>query len=550
MTTTGGGSAPAHKTGPAQFGPEISPEHYLRLLLHRKWLVLAIFVVVSAATCIYTSRLPNVFTSETVILVDPQKVPESYVKSTVTGDIRDRLGTLSQQILSATRLQKIIEEFNLFPEERKTMAREDVISRMRADISVNVLSEFSSGQDLQAFRISYSGREPRLVAQVTNELASLFIEENLKAREQQAQGTTEFLENQLQDTRKVLESQEAKLRDFKLKHLGEMPEQQAADLQILGQLQGQLQMESDALTRAEQQRTYIQSVMAQSSAPVVDLDPVTSGKAPAAPAPAAKPPASNLRARLAALLSRGYTEKHPEIRRLRAEIAQEEAASQAASAVPAASAPPHAPVLAAAPQRPVSPTPYVNPVLEAQLQALDAEISKHKDEQQRLSKLAAAYKTKLEAIPVNEQKISDLARDYQMSKDHYSQLLEKQLAAQTATQLEVRQKGERFSILDPAQPAEKPSSPKRALLDLAGCLSGLMLGLLAAIASEFVGPVITAPEQITEISGMSVLEIIPNIETQADRRHKKRVIWATGSGLAASIIASGAILLFHYRLLG
>ena len=108
------------------------------------------------------------------------------------------------------------------------------------------MSNYGGSQDLEAFRIGYSGRDARQVAQVANDLATLFMDENLKAREQQATGTTEFLQNQLQETKKVLEAQEAKLKDFKLKHLGEMPEQQSANLQILGQLQSQLQIEGEA----------------------------------------------------------------------------------------------------------------------------------------------------------------------------------------------------------------------------------------------------------------------------------------------------------------
>src|ERR1700732_5339582 len=244
---------------------QLSPEHYLRLIYHRKFLISGVFVVVSLATEIISHRMADIYMSETLILVDPQKVPESYVKSTVTGDVRNRLGTLSQQILSATRLGKIIDGLNLYPTDRKTMARGDVTTRMRKDIGVRVVSDFGSSQDLQAFRISYSGNDPRLVAQVTNQLASLFIEENLKAREQQASGTAEFLQNQMQETRKALEIQEIKLRDFRLKHIGEMPEQQSADLQILGQLQSQLQLEGEALARAEQQKSYLQSMMLQSA---------------------------------------------------------------------------------------------------------------------------------------------------------------------------------------------------------------------------------------------------------------------------------------------
>ena len=267
MTPTGsagGGRAKAASSAGLGTG-QVSPEHYLRLIVHRKWLVLGTFVLVAAGTLIVSSRLPDIFASSTLILVDPQKVPESYVKATVTGDLRNRLGTLKQQILSATRLQKIIDTLNLYPAERKTMAREDVIAMMQKDVEVSIVSDYGGSQDLQAFRIGYSGRDARQVAQVANDLATLFMDENLKAREQQAAGTTEFLQNQLQETKKILESLESKLKDFKLKHLGEMPEQQSANLQILGQLQSQLQLEGEALARVEQQKSTLQVLMPQSA---------------------------------------------------------------------------------------------------------------------------------------------------------------------------------------------------------------------------------------------------------------------------------------------
>src|SRR5690242_16040630 len=145
----------------------VSWDHHARLLLHRKWLILGIWLVSSLATAIIAYRLPDVYTSETLILVDPQKVPEAYVKPTVTGDVRNRLGTLRQQILSATRLQQIIEQFKLYAEEKKAgMAREDIILKMQSDISVHVVSDFAASQDLQAFRITYSGKDPGQVALV------------------------------------------------------------------------------------------------------------------------------------------------------------------------------------------------------------------------------------------------------------------------------------------------------------------------------------------------------------------------------------------------
>jgi uncharacterized protein involved in exopolysaccharide biosynthesis len=187
-------------------------------------------------------------------------------------------------------------------------------------------------------------------------------------------------------------------------------------------------------------------------------------------------------------------------------------------------------------------------VLQAQLTTLDAEIAKHKQEQQRLNKLIAGYQVKLEAIPVREQEITELVRDYEISKAHYSQLLNNQLSAETATQLEIRQKGEKFSILDPAQPAEKPSSPNRRMINAAGSLAGLGLGLLLAMMTEFVGMSITTAEQITDSTGIPVLEVIPIIQTYTDRViHRRRLIWATASGVVLCVLASGAVLLYHFR---
>jgi polysaccharide chain length determinant protein (PEP-CTERM system associated) len=491
--------------------------------------------------------------SSTLILVDPQKVPEAYVRSTVTGDLRNRLGTLQQQILSATRLQKIIDALNLYPVERKTMAREDVIAMMQKDVSVAIVSNYAGSQDLEAFRIGYSGRDARQVAQVANDLATLFIDENLKAREQQSTGTTEFLENQLQETKKVLEAQEAKLKDFKLKHLGEMPEQQTANLQILGQLQSQLQLEGEALARAQQQRSTLQVLMPQ-SAPVVDLDekePQTSAAAAVAKAASKESPLISLRARLAVLQQR-YGDQHPEIRKLNAQIADEEvkeaglkAASGGGAAAATSESKPDAPP---ARRAPIPPPTYSNPVLQSQLRIADDEIAKHQAEQRRLNKQIAVYQAKLEAIPVREQEVTALVRDYEISKSHYSQLLDKGLSAETATQLEIRQKGEKFSILDPAQPAERPSKPNRSLINAAGSFFGLGLGLLLALVTDLLGVSITAPQQITEAFGLPVLEVIPVIYTYTDRRARnKRLVWVTVSCVLVTVLASCAILIYRNR---
>lgn len=525
-------------------GPAALPvEHYTRLLLRRKWLVLGVWALVSAVTAIIAYRLPNIYTSDTLILVDPQKVPEAYVKSTVTGDVRNRLGTLSQQILSETKLNSIIQEQNLYSEERKAgMAREDIITKMRSDVSVKVVSDFGGSQDLQAFRITYRGKDARLVALVTTQLANLFISENLQARQDQAQGTTQFLLNELQEARKQLEAQEAKLRDFKLKHIGEMPKQEAADLQLLAQAQSQLQMESDAANRAEQQRTYIQSMMTQ-SAPVVEVDEDPSGpKAANDKGPQMSKTLAAAKAQLATMRSR-YTDSHPDIQKLKRLIEDQEAKEAAAAA--SAAVPDPAPAMKRQPRAPVN---HFNPVLQSQLKALDAEIEQHKQEQQRLAKVVGAYRAKLDAIPFREQEISALERDYEMSKTHYSQLLDKQLSAQTATELEYRQKGEKFKVLDPAMPAERPTQPNRILINIAGSLGGLILGLMLATGKEFFGMSIITAQDMLAVTSLPILGEIPVIETQIDKRVRRKWILVAAASVLIAGVACAAILFYHSRI--
>jgi succinoglycan biosynthesis transport protein ExoP len=559
MTNSG---ASGSRSRPKPAGMAVPPaEHYIQLILHRKWIIVGVFFAVTALTIAVVQALPNIYTAQTLILVDPQKVPESYVKSTVTGSIRDRLSTLSQQILSATRLQTIIDSLHLYQAEKKKLVREEIIAKMRKDITTTVVSDFGAGQDLQAFRISYSGTDPRTVAQVTSELASLFIDENLKAREQQASGTTEFIENQLEDTRKKLEEQESKLSAFRLKHIGEMPDQETSTIQIFGQLQNQLQVEGQALSAAEQKRTLLESMMTQ-SVPVVDLDPGDPGVGPTTPSKTANTPAgpakrsvlSDDRAKLAELLTH-YSEKWPEVQKLKKKIQQEEAMEAAAAKtveapapkVPVPPPPPRQTATQAAVPAVVSPARHFNPVLQGQIEAADEEIAKHKQEIQRLSKLAASYQAKLEAIPLRQEETTALSRDYEMTKAHYAQLEGQALSAETATELELRQKSESFKVLDPAVAPEKPSKPNRPLLDTAGAMGGLFLGLVIALLPEFFGMTIIGPQDIEASGNFTILETVPVIMTQFDRVVRRRWMLLGSASAIISITAAGAFLFLHLR---
>jgi len=570
-------------------GGEPSLEHFFLVVMYRKWLILAVFVLITAATVITTYRLPDVYTAETLILVDPQQVPENFVQSTVTGDIANRLGSLSQQIMSSTRLQRIIETFDLYAERRQTAPREDVINGMRSDITVGVERGRGRGS-LQAFRISYQGRDPRVVAQVTNELASLFIEENLKARERMATGTNDFLESQLEETRQALEGQENKLKDFKLQHLGEMPEHQPANIQILAQLQARLQGLTDSLNRAEQQKLFLQTTLETrrnaalaeakrreeeraAASQAGEAIPGVPSASPNGSAPAG-PTAEEVRdkAQLASLLAR-YGEMHPDVQafkrqmeerrllreQLKEEIAAANSAKEETAAANAAKDPEQesseAPAVSAASEAPgqleegqsASSPPTEFPEIKTQLDAVEAELARNKEEQERILGVISQAQAKIEAVPLREQEMTDLVRDYEISKQHYQQLLSKKLTAETGTEMEIRQKGERFTILDPAQLPERPSGPNRLRFNLLGGGFGLLVGLGLAFLPEFLGSSITLAEQVTAYSGVPVLGVIPTIRTRLDRQRRRRWIIAGAASGVATILLGCSLLLYYFR---
>src|SRR5512138_1013253 len=259
-------------------GKVCKPEDVLQVLKSRIWVLLLPFAIIAAGTAVWVRHLPDQYRSETVILVVPQRVPESYVRSTVTTRIEDRLQSLVQQILSRTRLERIVRDFDLYAKERQTGIMEDVIEQMRRDIGVQVLRGDS-------FRISYIGDNPRTVMKVTERLASLFIEENLRDREVLAEGTSQFLEAQLEDARRRLVEQEKKIEQYRQRYSGQLPSQLQSNLQVIQNTQLQIQMLTEALNRDRERRLVVERMAADLSAQTPDefRVPGTEGAGPDVP---------------------------------------------------------------------------------------------------------------------------------------------------------------------------------------------------------------------------------------------------------------------------
>src|SRR2546430_2196021 len=236
-------------------GRKYTPEEILGIMWHRKWLLMAALVVFGAAAYGISKRLPNQYKSETLILVIPQRIPESYVHSTVTVRIEDRLRSISQEILSRSRLEKIIDEFNLYPELQKTKPMETIVEYMRTNVVVETVRD-------DAFRVSFSDTTPRTAMIVTDRLASMFIDENTRDRSVMADSTNQFLESQLEDARQRLLTHERKLEEFRLRNSGELPSQLQTNLQVIQSAENQIRSLDESINRDKDRRLAVERSMA------------------------------------------------------------------------------------------------------------------------------------------------------------------------------------------------------------------------------------------------------------------------------------------------
>ncbi|MGA2003101.1 MAG: XrtA system polysaccharide chain length determinant [Terriglobales bacterium] len=476
--------------------------------------------------------IPSTYRSGTLILVEQPSVPEKYVVSNIDSDIQHQLDSITQQILSRTRLLRIIDNLGLYAQDRKHKSPDDLVEAMRKDIEI----ELSHGDDrkLSAFNIYYTNRDPKMAQAATSELANLFITENLEQRQERSENTTKFLQDQLDQARAKLEAQEAKLRVFKDQHLGELPTQTQSNLQILTGLQNQLQTNQDSLNRAKQQNTYLESLINQYRA--VNSSSKNGETGPAGLAEIDKD-LDQLKSQLADLTAH-YTDKHPDVRKTREQIARLEKTRERVLAD--MNNPANSPT--STPVAPASLDPKSAPMLEleSQLKANRLEISNReaeiKDEQSKVNQ----YQARLSMAPVMEQQYADITRDYDQSKTDYESLLAKKNQSEMSTDLEKTQQAEHFRMLDPPDLPGKPYKPNRLMLCGAGLAVGLVLGGGFAFGSEKLSGKIYTEREIKKLVPFDVIGEIPAIESPEEQLSNRRGAWLAG---AAAVAILGVILL-------
>lgn len=481
-------------------------KHWRVLCRRRWWLALPAFGTWMAVWAVAWS-LPVIYRSETVILLEQQKVPEQYVVPNISTDLQDQLQNLTQQILGRERLSDIMQEFNLYPALRARVTGDEMVERMRKDIQVELVQAANRSGNLSAFKVAYLSNNPALAQQVTGKLTSLFINENLKTREGLSKQTTQFLADQLEEAGHGLAEQEAKVKEFKSQYLGQLPEQVQSNVQILAGLQAQLQQETDLLGRAKQQSVYLDTLRTQWRTLEASAGAGNSA-GPAAP-PALDQELARLRAELVDLSSH-YTDRHPDVRKVKEQIANAEKLKKQVEAR-----------IAAAPasettdeiRHASSPTEVE---VESQLKANKVEIENRQRAIQDLQKGIGDYQARLNMTPVREQQMSELTRKYDQSRKNYEQLQAKLAQSGMATELEKQNQGAQFRVLDPPNLPQKPYSPNRLKLDLIGLMAGLIVGIAVLAGAEIVDDRIYSKEELAAIVSAPVLSEIPPLTTAAE----------------------------------
>jgi len=514
-------------------GKKYQPEDLLHIARRRVWVILVPFVMLTLAAGVGSRLLPNRYRSETLIMVVPQRVPETYVKATVTSRIEDRLQSVSQQILSRTRLERIIQDFGLYATERQKGTMEAVVDRMRRDIDVEVVKG-------DAFRISYASDSAATAMKITERLATLFIDENLKDREVLATGTNEFLEAQLEAARQRLVTQEKKLEVYRRQFTGQLPSQLQSNLQALQNTQMQIQSVVDSITRERDRQLTLQRLLNEPDPVPVESAPVAS---PADGVPpvgtTAEEQLDGARKNLAALELR-LTPDHPDVRRAKRIIAglEEKAAAERASNTPAPA------VDAPRVLRPQDATRIARTRdMRAELESVTRHIAEKEAEEQRLRGDAVRLQARIDAVPTRESELAELTRDYETIQKVYRDLLGKQQDSQVAANLERRQIGEQFKVLDPARLPEKPFSPNRRLIGAAGTVAGLALGLALVLLLEYRDRSLRSQDDVEVVLSLTVLATVPIMLTDEEQRRTRRtriIAWGSAAACASVTVAAAA----------
>ena len=476
---------------------ELTPADYIAML-RRRWVLVVIFAVIGPPLAyVIAMVLPSRYVSQTLVLVQPPTVAPDIVRPVDTTDISQRLSSMQQQILSRSRLEPIIRQFGLYSKDVNRASMDTLVARLQKAIEVSPVAPMAETRavNLPGFFVNVTLDNPRTAQQVCTAITSMFIEQSLSVRQQHSQDTTQFLSQQLADAKAHLDQQDAALAAFKSEYGGTLPDEEPMNLNLLTGQTSQLDAATQALARAQQDKSFAESVLTQQ---VAAWQASQSGRNP----DTLDQQLVALQTQLASLESR-YTDDYPDVIKTKHDIAalQKKIAENDNQKVSTESNKPQ--------RSPVEPANITQ--LRAQVHTFEQVIAEKSKEQEQIKQQIKLYQNRIQSSPVVEQQYKELTRGYQTALDSYNDLQKKRDQSEMATELERQQEGEQFRVLDPANLPDKPTFPDRTKFALGGLAGGLGLGLGLAFLLEMRDTSMRTERDIEFFLRLPVLAMVPEI---------------------------------------
>ncbi|HEU4891327.1 MAG TPA: XrtA system polysaccharide chain length determinant [Vicinamibacterales bacterium] len=485
----------------------------------RKWLALAVACAGVAAAASGAMALPDIYRSTATVLVEGQQISEAFVRPSVTTELETRIQTIHQQMMSRARLSDLIARLNLYPDVRGGVSMDGLVERMRRDVKLSLsgVEQMTGRTATIAFNVSYTGREPRKVAEVVNTLVAAYVEENSRSRERQAARTAAFLKSQLDAVKQEVDAQELRADQFKEHHTAELPQQLEANLSALDRFSTRLRLNGEYQLRALERRDRLDRelrTMSSSRGSRVQVDGAD-GQEPSGPGRLEKLKASLVE------LRRKYSDRYPDVIRLKAEIAAAEASSGTGEATGI--------------------EPEEDGERQHTVQALtgiENDLEALRQEEQLLRRVIQTYEARVENAPKRRDELDQISREYSTSKDRYDTLLKRYEEAQLAESLEHGKNAEQFRVLDPAIPAAHPSAPNRLWLLTLGLFGSLALAFAAIVVAERLDTTFHSLDDLRSFVSVPTVAAIRRIPTHGQARAKR----LRGALLAAAAVAAIALI--------
>jgi polysaccharide chain length determinant protein (PEP-CTERM system associated) len=482
---------------------ELTPQDYIAMF-RRRWRLIVVSALVGPLLAYGASRLfSDRYKSQTLVLVEEPTVSADLVKPTDTSDMSQRLSSMQSQILSRSRLEPILRQFGLFPSDANRKPMEYLVAKLQKAIEVTPIMPMAEtrARDLPGFYVNVTLNNPRTAQAVCTTITSMFIEENLHLHHKQGEETTQFLAQQLTEAKAKLDDQDSKLAVFKSHFEGSLPDEQKTNLELLTGLSSQLDAATQALARAQQDKSFAESMLSQQvatwQASISTGDTLT-------PEQQLAP----LQTELTRLQAR-YTDDYPDVVKLKNDIAalkKKIADSQKQKPNEAELSPKSA----------VEPQQVAQ--LRAQIHTYDQVIVERTREQDSIKQQIKVLQERVQSSPAIEQQFKQLTRDYQTALEFYNDLLKKRDESAMASDLERREEGEEFRVLDPPNLPDQPTFPNRPLFAAGGFVGGLALGLGLAFMLEMQDTSLRGEKDVEDALRLPVLAMIPAIKPMLAKR--------------------------------